>query len=379
MPSTTNYAIPYPSSSDVVAQGYQNIQNVASSVDALLGTEAFMGGFRNKIINGGMGIWQRGAGPFSSPSGAYTADRWLLAYTTSTISVSRSALTPTELATAGAPQSLRYSLRAAVVAGAGVNDYAVVSQRIENVGTLAGRTVTVSFWATASAGSPKVGVSLDQIFGTGGTPSARVDGTGQAVTTSASGWTRYSMTFAVPSISGKTLGTNGDDYLQLNLWLDAGSSLNTRTGSIGHQSSTIGIFGVQLEDGSYKTRFEDRPPQVELALCQRYYEKTYRIDTAPGTNTQDGLYLGSVATGSGGNVETTHRFAVPKRSGSYTVTTYVSTGTAGSWTYWRNGASANTAATIVDLAQGGFRLWHSTGGAWVVSLTYGHWVADAEL
>jgi len=46
---------------------------------------------------------------------------------------------------------------------------------------------------------------------------------------------------------------------------------------------------VQLELGSVATPFEVRPFAQELALCQRYYEKSYILSAAPGTVTTIGL------------------------------------------------------------------------------------------
>ena len=46
------------------------------------------------------------------------------------------------------------------------------------------------------------------------------------------------------------------------------------TGTAGADDS-IYITGVQLEKGSTVTSFDYRPYGTELALCQRYYEKTY--------------------------------------------------------------------------------------------------------
>jgi hypothetical protein len=42
--------------------------------------------------------------------------------------------------------------------------------------------------------------------------------------------------------------------------------------------------GVQLEKGSTATSFDYRPYGTELALCQRYYFKTFAQGTAPAQN-----------------------------------------------------------------------------------------------
>ena len=63
-------------------------------------------------------------------------------------------------------------------------------------------------------------------------------------------WTKYTKTFSVASISGKTLGTNGNDYLRLAFWLDAGSDYNSRTNTLGNQAGTFEFAQVQVEKGS---------------------------------------------------------------------------------------------------------------------------------
>jgi len=178
----------------------------------------------------------------------------------------------------GSPAATGYEsnnyLRLVVSGQSAVGNFGYVGQRVEDVRTFAGETVTVSFWAKAASGTPKIGVELGQWFGTGGSPSAEMQNAAGAVTISTS-WTRYSLTYTLPTLSGKTLGTNGDHFLNLVMWCSAGSTYGTRSSNIGTQNNTFDIWGVQVERGSYATPFEVRVYQQELAMCQRYY---YRIN-----------------------------------------------------------------------------------------------------
>jgi hypothetical protein len=71
------------------------------------------------------------------------------------------------------------------------------------------------------------------------------------------------------------------------------------TGTAGADDS-IKITGVQLEAGLTATEFERRPIGTELALCQRYYDKSYSMDVAPNTVTKAGLLLFSTESYVGG-------------------------------------------------------------------------------
>jgi hypothetical protein len=164
----------------------------------------------------------------------------------------------------------RIICRTVVSSVAGAGNYAVLAQRIENVRTFAGQQVTVSFWAKVDA-TKNIAVELFQQFGTGGSPSAEVTAIGTTKVSIGTSWQKVTVTATVPSISGKTLGTDGNDCLALNIWFDAGSDFNSRTDSLGQQSGTFEIAQVQIEPGPVATPFEQRPIGTELALCQRYY------------------------------------------------------------------------------------------------------------
>ena len=146
---------------------------------------------------------------------------------------------------------------------------------MESVRTFAGQTTTYSFWAKANTGTPKVAIFGVQYFGTAGSPSATVTADYGTVTLSTS-WARYSVTCAIPSISGKTLGTSNDDQVSIRLMLSGGSSV-ANSQSIGVQNYTFETWGHQWEYGSKATPFQTASggsPQAELAMCQRYYWRT---------------------------------------------------------------------------------------------------------
>jgi len=246
-----------------------------------------LAGFRNVIINGNFDIWQRGT---SFTASDYGADRWINNRTGSTCTMSRQAFT---LGQTGVPGEPTYFCRMAVTSVAGAGNNSLLQHRIEGVRTFAGQTVTVSFWAKAD-GSKPIAVELSQRFGTGGSPSSGVDISGTTKVTLSTSWQKVTVTANVPSISGKTLGTNNDDLFQLNIWFDAGSNFNSRTDSLGQQSGTFDISQVQIETGTIATPFERRPIGQELALCQRYYARS-----GPGRNIHLSDYSGTSNVGLG--------------------------------------------------------------------------------
>lgn len=73
-----------------------------------------------------------------------------------------------------------------------------------------------------------------------------------------------------------------------------GVSIEFTTGPILNAGTTLSYENVQLELGTTPTAFERRLHGPELMMCQRYYNKSYDENTAPGTATR----LGMVAAGS---------------------------------------------------------------------------------
>jgi hypothetical protein len=248
--------------------------------DTSIATTAFVGAAvtagaatnvgRNLIHNSMFTITQRGVGGWTANS--YTADRWLFSVgggSTATVAVAgASDTTRTQIGDESARNQLVMNpFTGTAAAGSTIN----VAQWIEDARRLGGKTVTVSFWALSVAAGLKLGVSLDQFFGSGGSPSASVNGVGQSVTL-ASTWARYSLTFTVPSIIGKTFGTNNNDSTGLTFWYSADATLNTRSGGVGVQSGQINLWGVQLEIGTVATPLEKLDPVTQLQQCQRFYQ-----------------------------------------------------------------------------------------------------------
>jgi hypothetical protein len=212
----------------------------------------------NYIINGAFDIWQRGTS-FSASADQFTVDRWFLDIVGggSSSNVTRQTFTPAELEAAGFGDAKFYTNITVSPENTGLR----FRQRIEDVQTLAGQTVTLSFWAK-SADSIEISSRINQIFGSGG---SSVVTTNVNTTTLTSTWQRYVFTGDLPSLTGKTIGV--------------GSCLEVRF-STTETSGSYDLWGVQLEAGSVATPFRRNANSIqgELAACQRYYYRTTSIE-----------------------------------------------------------------------------------------------------
>jgi hypothetical protein len=275
-------------------------------------------GGRNRIINGGFDVWQRGTS-FSS-GGIYTADRWFVAAASGqTVTVAQQSFTP----------------GSAPVAGYEANTFARVtwsgtptgtfwfSQKIEDVRTFAGQTVTISFWAKATSATTALSVNIEQNFGSGG--STFVNTTTPSPLSITTSWQRFSTTVAIPSISGKTIGSGS--YLEIRP-LFGGSSVN---------GNSIDIWGVQVEAGNSPTPFEVKTFAQELRECQRYY---YRI------NNWYGIIDTSTTIGANAQFLQTMRVAPVCTKISGSTLSYRTPANDGSSTSWTFSASTPTTTAV---------------------------------
>ena len=94
----------------------------------------------------------------------------------------------------------------------------------------------------------------------------------------------------VPSITGKTLGTNNNDWLGVFIWTSAGSNNNASTNSLGLQTIGVDLWGIHIRQGTWTAAatadYRPRDPGTELALCQRYYRTgtVYGFGYAPSAS-----------------------------------------------------------------------------------------------
>jgi hypothetical protein len=343
--------------------------------------------FRSRIINGAMVIDQRNAGAsVTADDSVFIVDRWRMENTQS------SKLTGQQNAGSVTPPAgfrnylgLTSSSAYSVLSG----DYFCVDQIIEgfNVfdlgwGTANAQTVTLSFWVRSS---------LTGTFG--GTLANSASNRSYPFTytiSSANTWEQKSVTIAGDT-SGTWVTDNGSG-LRLRFGLGVGTTYSGTAGAwsgsvllsatgavsvVGTSGATFYITGVQLEKGSTATSFDYRSIGTELALCQRYYEKSYPQNVTVPTNAQAGAVictLGSttyVGSGSGGAFSQglqTINFKVSKRAAA-TVTTYSYTSsTSGvASNHWSGADLAANTAAIAAADTNGFNIYNASGSSQTVN------------
>jgi len=353
--------------------------------------------FRNLIINGDMQIAQRATSVASITVGGYhTVDRWNFggdSLGTWTMSVENDA--PTGSGFRKSAKVLCTTADASPAAG----DYIVFLQRFEGQnlqqifkGTSSAKELTLSFWVKANVTGTYI-AELSDIDNT------RTVSKSYTVSASAT-WEKKTITF--PADTTGAFDNDNALSLQLNFWLGAGSTFtggsplqtswgtttNTRvTGQTNLASATNNywqITGVQLEVGSTATEFEFLPAQVELALCQRYYEKSFPYATAPqnGPNSTSFVTtLGVLGYVSGNSMQVGFlKFTVQKRIAP-TMTAY---GNSSGQTKYRDSITSSTdlwsvsALQFYAISESGVTLYQNVVNNVVVPVQ-GHWVADAEL
>ncbi len=243
-----------------------------------------LAGLRNRIINGGMAIAQRGTAATTNVAGTtfYSVDRFFGQTVASGASISFAQSSDGTLSLAGPYHLFQQTntIKASLAAG----DYSILGQNIEgfNVadlkwGTAAAKPITISFRARVDnvGSSATISVALRNsvanrsyvktITVTNSSASYSVtipgDTTGTWLTDSNAG-IQLNFGFAC----GTTFATS-----TLNAW-QAGNFIaaNTQTNLLATLNAALDITDVQLELGSISTPFEQRPYGMELALCQRY-------------------------------------------------------------------------------------------------------------
>jgi hypothetical protein len=355
--------------------------------EAGLASNAQFIGFKNRIINGAMVIDQRNAGAsVTIADSQFIVDRF--AYFSSqaskfTAGQNLNSVTPP----AGFSNYVGLQTLSAVSVGS--SDYFMVAQNIEGLnvsdlewGTANAQTVTLSFQVRSSLTGTFGGVVKNN--------AANRSYPFTYTISAANTWTIISIT--IPGDTSGTWLTTNDIGIRVQFGLGVGSTFSGTAGAwtgsnvisatgavsvVGTNGATFYITDVQLEKGNTATSFDYRPYGTELALCQRYFEKSYLPETAVGTATRVGTIdwnFGDMSAYGTVNIF----FKVTKRT-SPTMTNYDPdvANTVG-LRYWNGSAEVQGTGTRDG--------WYGAGQSsrWALGSTSQsnaiiHWTASAEL
>ena len=356
------------------------VQSSVSGVSLGAGNASIM---KNRIINGAMVIDQRNAGASSTASG-YTVDRWQFNASQAskgTCGQNLNSVTPP----AGFSKYLGFQSSSAYTVGA--SESFTFRQYIEGFnaydlgwGTANAKTVTLSFWVYSSLTGTFGGSIVEY---NNGFPSYPFTYSIPVANT----WTQISVTIA-GSTGGTWTGATNSGFAQIVFSLGAGSTVSGTAGSwnnstfylsatgatsvVGTSGATFYITGVQLEVGSSATGFEYRMYGQELALCQRYYFKTFSQSVAaPSASRLGALFTYQVSNNASWNA----RFPVTMRA-TPTCTPYDMSGNANQCTF----STTNAAAGINSNFPGDSGcMVYSGSGSGLAADAYVHLIASAEL
>lgn len=294
---------------------------------------------KNIIINGWMDYWQRVVGGTTTINDAaggntYTADRYLCGRagsTTKNFSILRSTDVPT-IAQAGGKAAYSYQVNFLTAHTPAATDTCSVMQyRLEgyDYAKIHDKTVAIGFWikltSTATFPITNFPVALN------GTTHSYVT----HVTINANNTWQF-VKFQVPM---GIFGTQFTTSLAMRLTIGSASGSNFQTATLNswvsgpdyfNSSASFNLFsvntnvmrvtGVTLIEGTTDMLNEGSMIRAganiseELALCQRYYEKSYDLENTPGTITSQGDFdMRITNSGTGQAVRVYFRYKVRKR------------------------------------------------------------------
>jgi len=332
---------------NLAADEFRILPSLSQSIISTL-----LAGRKNHVINGDFLINQRGTA-FVNPQ--YGVDQWQHAVDLgggSLVSFTHGSL-PFALGQTEVPNNPeRHAYFSGYITGGGVLRHVVFRQRIESVIPLAGKEVTLSFWAKGTiAGIITLGVR--QFFGTGGSPSAVVNTALSQNISLTTDWQKFTFTGVMPSISGKTLGTNFNDFRLLEFSTETGAAIAAEYGTapVSYQG-TVQLSDVQFEAGNNATAFERLLFGAQMSLCRRYFQNNFIAGvTATVGRALDGTTL----------VHTHIPFSIMRTAPSATMTTPSNFG--GVLRIDSNGSIPDGPITVVPVSNSGLRFFSSHTGA----------------
>lgn len=334
--------------------------------------------YQNYAINGGFDFWQRGTtNTFGNGSRRYVADRW---YAYSGAGVTNTG--DYDRITSGL-DGFKYAARITATA-AGLDDRVLIQEidrdmwRTARLPSGATRSMVVRFWARRGAsfnGTLRVG--LVQASGAATDGENIVTGytggstTAEAVVTMTTSWQQFVFDFDkdAASLQGALRFRHSPSSAVASNYFEITGVQIAIVPLISVAGAYVDYRPFAPAGGSYAS---------DLALCQRYYEKSYDLATAPGTAAYEGCLSALFTTGITGVYTPTVRFAVRKWRAPPTVSVY-SPATAAAIDNVDDGAVDRPTQTI-QIGEAGCTLQNNAGTAPSAGARCQfHFIADAEI
>jgi len=335
------------------------------------------GGRKNLIINGAMQVWQRGTSATGLTATDFTTvDRFMANYGGGSSAGTRSVERSTDT-----PSGFNYSIKITHSGSSTVpNEYAIRTfLEMQDVKHLIGNTAVFSFYYKSN----RTGTHAYRFSHNGITGASSING--EFTVNSADTWERKEI--VITQLQNAT-GTATSDT-SWGIHLDCGPILYGEGLASFDDGDYFAVTGVQLEVGSVATDFEHRSYGEELALCQRYYQKSYNDGTAPGTITILGSVLwltsqqwGVTSVPNGPVLQGYVTMPVELRAAATVVPYSTTTGTANRFVLSSTGSDVTPHAWLQQ-APSTIHIGYpqNTGGAGFgnADMVRFHWTADAEL
>ena len=372
-----------------------NTQALTTDGSGNLSWEAAGGGGvgESLIDNGAMQVYQRASSvssidTSSGAGGVHVSDRWysVLNYC-GYWTISNEADAPT-----GFSRSQKYTCTSAF-GSLPSNAQLRFMQKFEGqdlqhlkYGTSDAVSLTLSFWVKSN----KPGT---YVVDWQNTDNSRIAAGTYSVSSSGT-WEKKTITISGDTANGFTNDNNHSLYL--SWWLSAGSDFTGGTQASSWEAQNNAnravsqavdlsdatsnywqVTGVKLEVGATATDYVHKKFSDELQRCQRYYEKSYNMDTYAGASTYDGMRQAGNMDSNSGNYSQrlSVDYAVRKRANP-TITCYDSSGNSGKVNM--PDTTTNVTPTLVVNQESTFAIEASVTGTTDHRL-YTHFVSDAEL
>ena len=344
-------------SSTTYLAGDQTYKAIVSALD-----------FRNLLYaNGGMEVWQRGAGGSASiavaaSTTAYTADRWYLTTAASQAS--------TVSQQAGLVNQSRWAARVqrnSGQTGTGLMRFAYPLTTDECV-AIRGQTVTLSFYTSTGANWSPTSGTLSYVLYTGTGAEGKRNAssfTGEATPISSSVNLATSASAAqTTATSGGSVGTTITQCELQFTWTPTGTAST---------NDWFQIDEVQIEVGSAATPFERLTFAQALNECSFHYVKTFNYSVAPVANSGNraGAIVGNDVAAPTSTTSWYYRMRVAP-----TIVTYNPNAANGNW---RNGGNTSDVSLAVsEVGTNGANI-RATGATGTADYLLVHVTADAGL